>query len=304
MIKRTLYIENEVYCFVRDGQFYVEYPSKTDIKAENRTAHVPLEDIGMLILDHPQIRLSTTLFSELFEANVAVVFCDRKHMPVGLSQAFSGNHLHQAIVEAQLAVSEPLKKQLWQQTIVAKINNQAALLQKICGQDADALFRFAKAVKSGDLSNLEGRAAKVYWKLFFPTDNRFNRDPEGAPPNNALNYGYAILRSITARALVGSGLLPVVGLFHRNQYNPFCLADDVMEPYRIYVDGLVRQMTSEGLISETLSKEVKLKLAQMSTCDVLLENKQRPLMVAMQHTAASLAKCYQGTARKIIYPTF
>lgn len=302
MIKRTIFIENNVYCFLRDNQFVLEYPSQTGLEAEARTAHVPVEDLGMVIFDHPQIRISMGLLSGLFESNVAVVFCNGKHMPVGIAQAFSGNHIHQAISEAQLSASEPLKKQLWQQTIVAKITNQASVIERYTNKDAIAIKRFAKAVKSGDVDNMEGRAAKVYWKLLFPDHLKFIRDAEGLPPNNALNYGYAILRSITARALVGSGLLPVVGLFHRNQYNPFCLADDIMEPYRVYVDLLVMRMLEQNIDLTELSKASKIELVQLNTCDVSIEGKKRPLMIAMQQTTASLAKCLLGKSRNLLYP--
>lgn len=302
MIKRSILIENEVYCFLRDGQLVLEYPTKTDLAEENRSVHLPIEDLGMVLFDHPQIRISMSLVAELFAANVALVFCDRKHMPIGLAQAFSGNHIHQAISEAQLNASEPLKKQLWQQTIISKIGNQSAVIDKYTNKDAVAIQRFAKSVKSGDVDNMEGRAAKVYWKLLFPEKLKFVRDAEGLPPNNALNYGYAILRSITARALVGSGLLPVVGLFHRNQYNPFCLADDIMEPYRVFVDLIVLKMLNDGLDLNELGRESKLQLAQLSTCDVKIDGKRRPLMIAMQHTTASLAKCYLGKARNLVYP--
>lgn len=303
MIKRSLLLENEVYCFVKDAQFFVEYPSTTGLAKAERTAHVPIEDIGMVLFDHPQIRMSLNLMVDLCAANVAVVFCDGKHMPIGIAQPFSGNHLHQAIAEAQLHASEPLKKQLWQQTIKAKIENQAAVIARYTSRDPLALLRFAKEVKSGDTDNMEGRAAKAYWKMLFDGHVQFTRDADGAPPNNALNYGYAILRSITARALVGSGLLPVLGLFHRNQYNPFCLADDIMEPYRVFVDILVQQALLAGHDFTTLNRESKILLAQLSTLDVSMDGKQRPLMVAMQQTTASLAKCFTGKARHLAYPT-
>lgn len=302
MIKRTIFIENEVYCYLKDGQFNLEYPSHTGIAVKERTFHIPIEDIGMVILDHPQIKLSMSLIADLFKENVTLVFCDRKHMPAGIAQAFSGNHIQQAISEAQLNASEPLRKQLWQQTVIAKITNQAGLIDKYTKGDSDALNRFAKNVKSGDSDNMEGRAAKVYWKLIFPESLKFTRSPEGSAPNNALNYGYAILRSITARAVVGSGLLSVLGLFHRNQYNPFCLADDIMEPYRVYVDLLVKSFIDKEEDLTELSKEQKLSFAQLSTCDVIIDGKTRPLMIAMQHTTSSLAKCFLGKARQIVYP--
>jgi CRISPR-associated protein Cas1 len=302
LIKRTLFIENEVYCYLRDAQFVLEYPTRTGIAIEERSMHIPIEDIGMVLFDHPQISFSMSLITSLFEANVALVFCDRKHMPVGLAQAFSGNHLHQAVAEAQLNASEPLRKQLWQQTVISKIQNQAHFILRYTDRDPAALIRLAKTVTSGDITNTEGRAAKIYWRLLFDASFNFIRDADGLPPNNALNYGYAVLRSITARALVGSGLLPVVGLFHRNQYNPYCLADDVMEPYRVFVDGMVRNMVHEGFDLSELSKEAKIRLVQLSTCDVQIEGKQRPLMIAMQQTTASLAKCFMGKARKMVYP--
>lgn len=304
MIKRTIYIENEVYCFVKDKQFYLEFKSETKIPLKERIAHIPIEDIGLIVLDNPQIKCSMNLFSALFEANVGVIFCNSKHIPVGISQSFTGNHLHQAISEAQLSASEPLKKQLWQQTIKAKITNQASFIAKKSSEDPAHLLRLAKNVKTGDNGNLEGRAAKVYWKYAFQKELNFKRSPQGDPPNQLLNYGYSILRSLTIKSIVGAGLLPVIGLFHRNQYNPYCLADDLMEPYRVYVDEIVREIINDGLDFTEMNKELKVRLVQVTNCDVKIGGLNRPLAIALQQTSTSLTKCFLGKARKIVYPIF
>ena len=162
---------------------------------------------------------------------------------------------------------------------------------------------WVKEVKSGDVDNLEGRAAAFYWKNLFGEIEGFNRDREGVPPNNLLNYGYAILRAVVARALVGSGLLPTLGIHHHNRYNAYCLADDIMEPYRPYVDRLVTEMVDSGMDISTLTTEIKSKLLSIPVIDVVINGRRSPLMIGVATTTASLYKCYSGEIRKIAYPT-
>ena len=202
----------------------------------------------------------------------------------------------------QIDASQPLKKQLWQQTIVAKIQNQAAVLKTIRHCEVGNMTKWATEVKSGDSDNLEARAAVYYWQNAFPSVPNFVRDREGDAPNNLLNYGYAILRAVVARALAGSGLLPTLGIHHRNKYNAYCLADDVMEPYRPYVDRLVMEIFDKYPDCSELTKELKAELLRIPVLDVVINGKRSPLMVAASTTTSSLQKCYSGELRKISYP--
>jgi CRISPR-associated protein Cas1 len=164
------------------------------------------------------------------------------------------------------------------------------------------MLAWANDVRSGDPDNLEARAAVYYWKSLFGHIPGFIRDREGTAPNNLLNYGYAILRAVVARSLVASGLLPTFGIHHHNRYNAYCLADDIMEPYRPYVDHLVYDITEQYGVDVELSKDIKAELLSIPTLDVVIGDKQSPLMVAASQTTASLYKCYNGELRKIAYP--
>ncbi|MBU0488617.1 MAG: type II CRISPR-associated endonuclease Cas1 [Bacteroidetes bacterium] len=298
MIKRTIYIGNPARLYLREAQLVVDFQEE-----DKPTRSVPVEDIGLLILDHAQTSITHGLVEALVSNNSAVLFCDSRHLPEGLVLPMSANTTFTEIVRHQVEVSEPLKKQLWKQTIQAKIRNQAALLEKL-GKNAENLRRLASKVGSGDPENMEGRAAAMYWREIFDLTEKFTRGRYGDPPNNMLNYGYAILRAIVARSLVGSGLMPVLGMHHRNKYNAFCLADDVMEPYRPYIDQLVvaiiKEMGEE--IPVDLTKELKARLLQVPVIDICLDGASSPLMVGMQRTTSSLMKCYMGETRKMLYP--
>ena len=293
MLKRTLYFGNPAYLRKESAQLVVQYPGKEEHRS------VPIEDLGIVVLDHPQITVTQSLLSTMLDQKIAIVWCDAKHLPSGLMLPMAGHHLHAARINIQASVSLPLKKRLWQLTVANKIANQAGLLRKL-SKRAPVLERMADLVKSGDPENLEGQAANLYWQNLF---GDFNRGRYEDPPNHLLNYGYAILRSVIARSLVSTGLHPALGIFHRNQYNPYCLADDIMEPYRPFVDELVyRVWVSEDQQPDTLSTEIKKVLLQIPAIDVLIEGKMSPLMVAAQRTAAGLAACFEGDMRKIPYP--
>ncbi|WP_411273961.1 type II CRISPR-associated endonuclease Cas1 [Daejeonella sp.] len=165
------------------------------------------------------------------------------------------------------------------------------------------MLYWARSVRSGDPDNYEGRAAAYYWKNVFPKKIEFFRGRDGNPPNNLLNYGYAILRAIVARGLVCSGLLPTLGIHHRNKYNAYCLADDIMEPYRPYVDQIVLRIIDKGENFLELGNSIKTQLLGIATVDVQFERGKSPLMVGLQSTTFSLAKCYEESSRKITYPT-
>jgi CRISP-associated protein Cas1 len=261
----------------------------------------PIEDIGVVILDHPQITISHALIAKLLANNVALITCNATHHPTGMMLNLEGNTLQSHRWQSQIAATAPLKKQLWQQTVQAKINNQAALLS-LQAVEIGNMQKWMQAVKSGDAQNHEARAAVYYWKKLFTTIPNFERGQDGLPPNNLLNYGYAILRAITARSLVGSGLLPTLGIFHKNQYNAYCLADDVMEPYRPIVDKLILSIIHKYGIVQTLETHIKKELLQIPVLDVYIDGQTSPLMIGMQRTTASLVKCFEGTQRKILYP--
>jgi CRISPR-associated protein Cas1 len=269
--------------------------------------HLPLEDIGILILDHQQITLTHTVLQQIAAYNIALVSCDANHLPASLLMPLEGHSTMQERFRNQIAASEPLKKQMWQQTMKAKIGNQAALLAKLGYiEESKSLRQWAAEVNSGDTANLEGRAAVLYWKTLFSEHNpNFTRDRVGLFPNNLLNYAYTIIRASVARSLVGSGMLPTLGIHHKNKYNAYCLADDIMEPYRIYADELVQTMLAEngGNLLE-LDKETKARLLSLPAKEVIINEQRSPMMVAMQRTTSSLAQGFEGSNRKILYPVF
>jgi CRISPR-associated protein Cas1 len=307
MIKRTLYFGNPAYLSTHLEQLVVRLPevekndSLPDSFKKEATATIPIEDIGVVILDHPRVTISQALLGRLLANNAAVITCNDTHHPTGLLLNLDGHSLQSQRFQAQLEASEPLKKQLWQQTIKAKIQNQAALLAHR-GLETENMHHWAESVRSGDPENLEGRASAWYWSRIFGPERDFIRDPRGAPPNNLLNYAYAIIRACVARALVGSGLLPTLGIFHRNQYNAYCLADDIMEPYRPFADRLVLSLVQEHGYNLELTPDIKKKLLALPTQDVGIYHETSPMMVAIQRTSASLARCFLGESRRIAYP--
>ncbi len=296
MIKRTLYFENPYYLHSGHKQLVIEVPK---VKGVKKT--IPIEDIGIIVLDHPQITLSNALIMQLMDNNVAVFSCNEQHLPLGLMLPMYAHHASTEKMYAQLNSSLPLRKNLWQQTITAKINNQAALLETK-GIKSENMRYWAKSVKSGDPDNYEARAAAYYWSNIFPNIKDFKRHRYGDAPNPLLNYGYSLLRGIVARSLVGSGLLTALGIHHRNKYNPYCLADDIMEPYRPYIDKLVCNIMDSGTPYQELNKDIKLQLFSIATMDIQIDGQKSPLMVGVQRTTASLRKCFEGTVRKIVYP--
>jgi CRISPR-associated protein Cas1 len=297
MIKRTLYFGNPAYLKTQHEQLVFESPETGETK------QVPIEDIGIIILDHQQITISQALIAKLLANNSALITCDNSHHPTGMLLNLDGNSLQSAKFTAQVEATQPLKKQLWQQTVAIKIINQAALLEwkRIPVKN---MQNWAKEVKSGDSENHEATAAAYYWKNIFPDFLEFRRERFGPPPNNLLNYGYAILRAIVARSLVASGLLPTLGIFHRNQYNAYCLADDIMEPYRPFVDRIVVDIVRMNGKFLELSPNMKKQLLAIPAMDVKIKGEKSPLMVAVQKTTASLVKCFEGKTRRIEYPEF
>lgn len=291
MIKQTLFFTTPVCLSLKNCQLVVSWKNSDDQLTR------PIEDIGCVVLENQMISVTLPLLGELVANNVAVILCDGKGMPAAMLQPLEANTTQAESLKAQLAVSEPMKKQAWRQIIEAKIKNQAAVLART-GKDDSALKPLQANVKSGDADNREGLAARIYWGELM--GRSFRREREGEPPNAMLNYGYAILRAATARALMGSGLLPGLGIFHRSRYNAFPLADDVMEPYRPYVDEIVCRLWEQGAVE--LTKEVKAELLRLLTADVNMGKVTRPLQIALTFTTASLVKYYAGEIKKLSLP--
>lgn len=301
MIKRSLHFGNPAYLSLKDAQLQIDLPHLKALGETESKKTIPIEDIGMVLLDHQQITITHACIAALLDNNAAILTCNAQHLPTGMMLPIDGHNTQSERFRYQIDASQPLKKQLWQQTVQAKIINQAAVLQQR-GIAMDNMLYWAKNVKSGDPDNYEGRAAAYYWQHVFPEKVEFFRRREGNPPNNLLNYGYAILRAIVARGLVSSGLLPTLGIHHRNKYNAYCLADDIMEAYRPFVDQIVLKIVDAGENFLELGSSIKTQLLGIATVDVPFENETSPLMVGLQRTTASLAKCYEGKLRKITYP--
>lgn len=294
MLYRSIYIGNPAYLKLKDEQMKIICP---ETKAEKGS--IPVEDIGLVMLDHFQITVSHQLIQKLMGNNVVLISCDAFHLPHGVMLPLSGHSEYSERVKYQLEASEPLKKNLWKQVVEAKIENQTEVLkQRNCF--FEPMLQYKKEVKSGDATNMEGIAAQHYWKYLISTD--FLRERFGESPNPFFNFGYAMLRSIVARAIVETGLMPVLGIFHRNKYNAYCLADDMMEPYRPWVDRLVMQWIDEHPQDDELSKDFKTFMLNIATADVRIENKNRPLIVAVKTTIVSLYKCYTGEKRQLALP--
>jgi len=308
MIKRTLYFGNPAYLSVRNEQLIIRLPEVENSEAlpekfkKEAAATIPIEDIGIIIIDHQQVTCTQSVFEKLLGNNAAVMVCDASHHPAGLLMPLSGNTLQSERFTDQINASVPLKKQLWQQTIQSKITNQAAVLHNRCKINIKNMLHWADSVTSGDTKNHEARASAYYWHNLFPEVEGFTRERDGTYPNNLLNYGYAILRAVTARALVSSGLLPTLGIHHHNRYNAYCLADDIMEPYRPIVDTTVSEIMKLYPGVTELNKEIKQELLKIPVLDMVINGQKSPLMVGISQTTSSLQKCFEGSLRKIIYP--
>ncbi len=292
MLKRALFFSTPYCLNLRNGQMVIHTREAPDIQKS-----VPIEDIGFVVLEDQQTSITLPLLNALSDNNVAVIFCGENRMPNAMLMNLDSNKTQGESYRSQIEASEPLKKGLWKQIVEAKIRNQSALLQKL-GRDGSKLKPYYMNVKSADADNREGIAAKIYWSELFGTD--FIRSRDGLPPNNLLNYGYTILRAAVTRSIMGSGLFPAFGIFHRNRYNAFPLADDLMEPYRPYVDELVYNLHNQG--HEQLTKEVKGQLLRILFVDTHFDKVMRPLDVGLTFTSSSMAKCLSGIQKKIVYP--
>ena len=293
MIKQTLFFSTPVYLSLKNCQLVISWKDSDDKVTR------PIEDIGCVVLENQMINITMPLLNDLVKNNVAVIICDNRQMPTSMLMGLDTNSTQAESLKFQVAVSEPQKKQAWKQIIEMKIRNQAGLLEKY-GFAYEGLKSLYMNVKSGDTDNREGLAARIYWNSLF--GDSFKREREGDHPNTMLNYGYSILRAATARALLGSGLLPNFGIFHKSRYNAFPLADDVMEPYRPYVDEIVFGLYSKGCVE--LTKNAKMDIMRLLTCDVSIGQLKRPLQIALTMTTASFMKYYSGKLKKLSLPMF
>ena len=292
MPKQTLVFENLVQLSVQNSLLKITY--KDD--PENITYRA-IEDLAIILIDNHSASLTTPLIGKLSEQNVAVVFCNEKHMPASMLMNLDANTLQEKYFRLQLEAPLPLKKQMWKNVVEAKIKNQALHL-KALGKKYDRLLKYATNVLSGDTSNREGLAAQYYWKELFGKD--FIRDRFGEHPNDFLNYGYTLLRAATARALMASGLLPSLGIFHRNYYDAFPLADDIMEPYRPFVDQIVYKLHCNN--KKKLDKEVKKIFLEMFYANVPFGEQMVQLGTCLTYTTASVAKFFMGETENLVYP--
>ncbi|MGI9345623.1 MAG: type II CRISPR-associated endonuclease Cas1 [Gammaproteobacteria bacterium] len=296
VIKRSLYFSKAVYLRKRHNQLEA-------LLNHSLVTSAPIEDLGFVILDHPQIQYSQSLLIALIENNTAVIYCDAKHMPTAVLLNLSSHHLQQELHRTQIQVKIPAKKALWKSIVEYKIRNQIGTVKSLGLPVPPALQRTAREVKSGDTSNREAVAAKLYWQAIMPKG--YTRNNPELLANKLLNYGYTILRSAVARALTGSGLLPTVGIHHRNQYNSFALADDIMEPYRPFVDKEVVSLCAANSMcgGTELSREHKKALLEILAMDVYWPNKKRPLANGLSLTTASLARYFADRSEAVIFPS-
>lgn len=296
MIKRTLYFGNPARLSAKKKQLVIK------INGSVNCVTIPIEDIGLVVVESMQVTYTNYLLSELLKNNIALIICNEKHYPQGLMLNMIGNTLQTERFRIQISSKLPLKKRLWAQTIEYKIKNQAKVLERL-GKPHSNLLKWSDEVLSGDSTNIEAKAAAYYWKNIFSNYvEEFTRGRFDDEPNNLLNYGYSILRAIVSRGLVSSGLLPSLGINHKNKYNPFCLADDIMEPYRPFVDLLIMDILKEGWNIYELNKDLKKRILAIPTLDVNMEGRLKPLMTAVSSTTASLFECFDGKRNKIKYP--
>lgn len=299
MIKRTVEISREpAHLALRHKQLVLQRDGDV-------VGQIPCEDLGFVVVDHPQTTYTHSVLSALAESDAALVVCGRDHLPAGILLPLADHSQVVWRVNDQIAVKKPVCKRLWKQLVQAKIRGQAENL----GADSPArkkLLAYAADVRSGDVTNREAQAARVYWQnwLIQPdadiSAEQFRRARDGAAPNSLLNYGYTIVRAAIARSLVSSGLLPSLGIKHTHRANAFCLADDLLEPLRPMVDTRVRELYWDG--QQELDQPTKAALLELLAAPVRTNGRQGPLMVALHSLTASLAKCYAGEADELEIP--
>lgn len=293
MLKRTLVFSSPMQLSLRNALLVASIK-----EAPNEQRTVPIEDIGMVMIENQMVSVTIPLLNALVDSGVAVIMCDVKGMPHAMLQNMDGNNMQGACLRNQISVGEVTRKQLWKQIVEAKIKNQASLLDKIHGT-GDLLKPYYANVKSGDADNREGIAARIYFSQLFGDDFIRDRNKDGL--NSLLNYGYTVLRAATARALVSSGLTPSLGIFHHNRSNAFPLADDLMEPFRPFVDEAVYRLSERKIIE--VCKDAKFELISVLSSDTYYTKVTRPLQIGLSITMASLAKCFAGEQKQLALPS-
>ena len=292
MLKRSLVFSSPANLSLKDRQIVISLKESPEDKIT-----VPIEDIGVVVIDNPAVSITIPLLNYLADNNVIVVICNSKGVPSSTLLSFGTNHYQGEILQSQINITEPLKKGLWKQIVESKIKNQAALLNKL-GRNGDKLKSYYCNVKSGDTDNREGIAARIYFQELFGKGFVRERSQEGI--NTLLNYGYTILRAATARAVVGSGLFQGIGLHHHNRSNSFPLVDDLVEPYRPFVDEAVYQLLLNNCLE--LSKNVKAKLISVLYADVFFKRTSRPLELGLTFTTSSLTRCLRKEDKELLLP--
>jgi len=293
MIKRILEVSS-------GGTFLSVKHRQLTIKLQSGETHTfPCDDIGSLLIDHPSVTLTTSVINSVTQEGGCIVVCGINHLPATLMLPIEGNTLQGERFRKQAEISKPLSKKLWSQLVKGKIFQQSRLLEKE-GKSPEVLFRLGKRVRSGDPDNIEAQASRNYWKPLFGKE--FTRQREGIPPNNFLNYGYTVLRSMVARALCSTGLHPTLGVHHHNKYNAYALADDVMEPYRALVDQAVLEYMKKEEVSEEITREAKTSLLGMYNRQLFMEGNKQVVQLAIQMTAVSLSKSIMENEVKLKLP--
>lgn len=279
---------------VAHGQLVIERPDLPK-------ATTPIEDLGVVIVDDGRATYTQSVFIELLQAGATLMVTGRDHLPVGMMLPLDAHHVQTERHRAQIEATEPVRKRAWQALVSAKIRQQAVVLEHFTGAGG-GLTPMARRVRSGDPDNLEAQAAQRYWPRLFGKD--FRRDRAALGVNAALNYGYAVVRAATARAIVASGLIPSIGVFHKNRGNPFCLADDLFEPYRPYVDWRVKRLVldGDGRTLELDNRQTRAALLSLFNETVMVGDRRYPLLIGLQQSAASLARALTGGERTLVLP--
>jgi CRISPR-associated protein Cas1 len=293
VIKKTIEIATAgTRLSIAHRQLVIERPDE-----ETRT--LPCEDIGVLIVDHPQTSYTHSVFTTLLDQGAAIMLCGANHLPAGLLLPFDAHTTQTERHRAQAECGDGVKNRTWQLIVAAKLRQQGAVLSHYTGADS-GLSEIARRVRPGDPDNLEAMGAQRYWPRLFGPD--FRRFRDGPPPNDLLNYGYAVVRAAIARAISAAGLMPTLGVHHRNRGNPFCLADDLMEPYRPYVDWRVKSLGVGRETTPTLDRQTKAALLSILNETIMVGGRRSPLLLAFHASAASLCKILTDAGRDLALP--
>lgn len=293
MAWKGLHLSRPARLNTADGQIVVAQ--------DDGEARVPLEDVAFIVLDAPHATLTSTLLSACMEAGVVIISVDARHVPNGITLPFHSHHRQASVAATQVALGEPFKKRCWQRIAVAKIENQAAHLES-AGRDGGALRAMAKLVGSGDPDNVEARAARDYWRTLF-TD--FKRDDPSDLRNKMMNYGYAVARAGVARALVAYGLLPAFGLHHASVSNAFNLADDILEPFRPFVDALAASRAESRDKADDLTLEDRRAMAGVLLANASVGAETVSLIVATEKAAESVIQAMEASSAALLrLPSF